>query len=740
MVNGLLLGWVAALTLSVVWPLLLPISVLMILTLAAAVWGRIPFLIGIGLGLCWGQGYAHWLTSPDRALAAGYHEVIARVTSAPVGDALYQRTHFRVERFPKKSFPWHEPRQLELSWYNGPTLSLGERYRLLVKLKDPDGSGNLGGHNGRRHRLAQGITAIGYVREGELLTDPGHWRRALMARLEAGVEALPRGDLIRALMLADKRGISQERWQQLRRSGLIHLMAVSGLHLSIVAGLVLALGYALMPRIWPDPRGRGRVLVWWAAGLAALGYALLAGFALPTQRALLMVLLGMLLLWLNRNARPWEVLLRVAALVLLFQPLAAMAPGYWLSFGAVGLILLFHWLGVGFGGQRLTQRLLSLFLLQGVITLGLFFLQGAWFGEATLHGLWANLLLLPLFSVLLLPLCLLAAGSYLLGAPQEVLLLADWALWPLELVAHWAAALPWGAGGIPQAILLPGVMLLMAAALVWLRPWRGWGWQAAILVLPFALLLQRPEPEWRIDVIDVGQGLAVLVQRQEGALLYDTGAGFASGFSYAQSAILPLLRERGVEALEWLVVSHGDQDHRGGVDALRETIPVGGQVGFGGRPCLQGPSHWRGLDLHWYQYERAGNDGSCVLVLSDGQRRVLLPGDIERGGEAHLLAQGVKGPFELLLAPHHGSSTSSSAEFVDAMQPNWVVYAAGRVNRWGFPHPEVEQRYRALGSRTLHTGRLGQLEFRFDEEAPTRFRSYRQQMAPWWYNRQLASR
>ncbi|GAA4896408.1 hypothetical protein GCM10023333_32050 [Ferrimonas pelagia] len=575
------------------------------------------------------------------------------------------------------------------------------------------------------------MSASGYIRRGQLLDETPHWRGDLLTQLAQASAELSRGDLLRALVLADTRAVSERDWQRMRQAGLVHLLAISGLHLSIVAGLVMSCGGWLLPRIWRDPRGRGRFAVWLLAAAAVLGYGALAGFALPTVRAALMVIFGLLLLWVSRAARPWEILLRVAALILLFQPLAAMTPGYWLSFGAVSVILLLSWWLPGPSTRR--DKILWFVQVQIALTLLLTLLQGVWFGQFSLHGIWTNLLLLPLFGALILPLCLLAAALFFAGAPAQVLQLADWALWPVDWVAMQASAVALGAGDLPLMWLWPLTAATLAAGLCWWSPWRAARWQAAILLLPLLALLWQQPARWRLDVIDVGQGLSVLVQRQGAALLYDTGARLPGGFSYAKVALLPLLRERGITRLDYLVISHGDNDHAGGASLLQRRIPIAQRIGFEGTPCTQGPSQWQGLTLSWFQAPLAGNDGSCVLLLEDGQRRVLLPGDIEQAGEASLLAQLPAGPIDLLLAPHHGSKTSSSQALVDALQPKRVVFPAGRYNRWNFPHPDVLARYRQQGAEIWISGQTGQLQI--DLGSSVSVLGYRQALAPWWYNR-----
>ncbi|MBY5993874.1 DNA internalization-related competence protein ComEC/Rec2 [Ferrimonas balearica] len=692
------------------------------------------------LGLVLLHCQAHRLVHPERPLSPGTVTLVATVASLPTGDEIYQRSDWQVEQIDgAEPAPWW-PNRVRLGWYRGPPLAQGERYRLTVTLKAPHGVLNQGSGNRRRQLLADGVSATGYVREGSRLSAERHWRQSLADTLATQTATLPQGDLIRALVLADRRGLDEARWQSLRASGLMHLVAISGLHLTIVAGLCLGLGRVLLPRLWPDPAGRGRPLAWVLAALAVLGYGALAGYGLPTRRAAVMVILALALLWRGRDARPWEILLRAAALVLLFAPLAALSAGFWLSFGAVATLLLLNWARPC--GQGAWARLVHLVYLQSGLTLVLVAIQGFWFGSYTLNALWANLLILPLFSLLILPVCLLC-GLLALAVPQWAPVLlqwADWSLAPLVWVAeasesassHW----PWLAGPMPGSAWWMLALLLLALVLVVLRPWRGWAWQGALLCLPLASALAFPAPGWRLHLLDVGQGLAAVVERQGRYLLYDTGAAFPSGYSYARQVVLPFLHARGASELDLLVVSHGDNDHAGGLDAITGAMPVAHHLGYGGAPCHRGPSHWQGLRLSWWQANLAGNNGSCTLRIDDGRHSLMLPGDMESAAERRMLNAGAVGPSTVLVSPHHGSASSSSAPFVQALAPQWVLVPAGWGNRWGFPKAAVRARYEALDSQVWVSGEEGQITVHFPPEGAVRAVSYRRHRAPWWYNRQ----
>lgn len=741
--NGFLLGWIAALLSARVWPALLPLPWLLVSIPAIALLRRYPVALGWVLGVVLFHVQAYRLLHPERPIVPGSATIMATVASLPTGDEIYQRSRWQVESINGERVSLWWPDRVQLGWYRGPVLAQGQRYQLDVVLKPPFGVLNQGGDNARRRLLSEGVVATGYVRQGVLQDDRRHWRGHLADNLAQQVGGLPRGDLIRALVLGDRRGITPERWQALRASGLVHLVAISGLHLSIVALWVLALGQRVLPRIWPSPAGAGRGTLWLLCGMLVVGYAALAGYALPTRRAAVTVLLVLAMLWRSREARGWELLLRAAALVLLLDPLAALGAGFWLSFGAVGILLLLNWWRPAGSGRRAKAR--HLLYLQLGLAVGMTLIQGMVLNLYSLQGVWTNLLVLPLFSLVILPLCLLAGALALLwpAVAGPVLTLADGALCMVTGVSDGAlwlqTRLPWLGGGLPGHIGVALVWLVAAAGLCWLRPWRGWRWQASLLALTFWIALVHRPVGWQLHLVDVGQGLAAVVERQGHFLLYDTGASFPSGYSYAQRAVLPVLSERGARSLDYLVLSHRDNDHAGGRQVIAEALPIDQRRGLGAG--CDGEEQWQGLTLSWWRRrdanpgEAATNNDSCTLRISDGEHSLLLPGDIEAAVEATMLQQGRVAPVSVLVSPHHGSLTSSSPAWLAALEPDWVLIPAGWNNRWGFPHPLVLARYQAQQAQVRVVGEEGQLTVRFEPgEAPTVI-SQRRHRAPWWYNR-----
>lgn len=724
--NSFLLGWVAAISSGLFWPALLPPGFLVV-TGAAALWllRQRPLLAGLLLGVCWFAWHGDRHITAAQPLREGEHQLVARLLTLPTRGALYQRTLWQVERIGETSLKIHHPNRIWLSYQGETQWQAGHLYQLRVMLRPPMGTFNQFSWNQRRHALASRVVAQGYIMEMKPLEQHSHWRVPLAQGLEQAVAALPRGDLLRALAMADRRGLSDERWQQLRAGGLTHLVAISGLHLSLVALVLVTVLGGLARRCFPTQGGRARLPVLLVAALGVIGYALLAGLGLATQRALIMALAAMVMLATGRFGHPWELLLRAAALLLLLDPLAVLGPGYWLSCCAVGIILLLVAQAPGWSQGPLA----SLVWIQCGLTLLLGLVQLGWFGSLSLHALWANLLMVPWVSLVALPVTLLAALWSWLSLPfaDSGLWLADLALWPLEQVAGVAHSLPGASLSWPHG-LITLVMIPLALWLMWRPPVAFARYLAPMLLIP-TLLTQAGEStmSWRMHVLDVRQGLSVVVEKQGRALVYDTGAAFPSGFSYAERVVDPFLKGRGIANLDYLVLSHGDNDHAGGAAVMKRLWP--GVREISGEGCKRGPTHWQGLELAWQKFDYQGNNGSCVLRISDGQHSVLFPGDIEAASEARMSPKRAT----VLVSPHHGSRSSSTDSWVRAVSPAIVIHPAGWRNRWRFPHPEVEARYRALGTIQKTTGRQGQVSVHFHPEGVTLL-SYSEQLAPYWYN------
>jgi competence protein ComEC len=639
-------------------------------------------------------------------------ELAARVVTLPDRTPRRVRFEAEVEDGPLAG------RRLAVAWYSVATPPrAGERWRLRVQVRRPRAHLNPGAVDLEAAWFERGIDGLATVREGRRLAAaaPGVLaaRAALVERIDAacGERAAACG-VVGGLAVGRTAGIDDATWRALRRTGTVHLVAISGLHVTLLGSLAALLAFAAARRsAWLVARLPAQVVAAAVGWTVAAGYALLAGASLPARRTVLMLAVVAAAALLRRPAPARQVLAAALLAVLMLDPLAVLAPGFWLSFAGVALLIAC----VGDAGP-----LRGALRAQLVASAGLAPILLAAFGTVPLVAPLANLVAIPAFNLLLVPLAL--AGCVLTPLAPE---LAD-ACFRLCARAAEAGLPALAALGemTPELVRGPaGALALASAALgtAWLLAPRGVPGRAlgAVLWLPLLLAPPRLAPgEFDARVLDVGHGLAVVVTTREHTLLYDAGPGGLDGDA-AGWAIEPTLAALGRRP-DLIVVSHDDRDHAGGMARLARAYPearwrVG--PGLDGPPCRAGQRwRWDGVLfelLHPVAAGPTGNDGSCVLRIAAPSGALLLPGDVEAEGESELLARGAALRADALVAPHHGSATSSGPAFVAAVAPRLVVHPAGWRNRWGFPRPEVVARYRALGARQLETGRDGAVDLRF---------------------------
>jgi competence protein ComEC len=672
----------------------------------------------------------------DPALDGQTRWVEGRITGLP------QRTGegLRFELTDSRSRKARLPKRIRVSWRGGPEVRSGERWRLAVSLKRPSGLLNFHGFDQEAWLLAQRIGATASVKDGERLAPARNaWRDSVRQRLMA-VDAQGREAGLAALVLGDGSGLAAEDWHVLQATGTVHLLVISGQHIGLLAGLVYGLiaglaRYGCWPRTWP----------WlpWACGLAfgaALGYGLLAGFGVPVQRACVMV--GLVLVWRLRfrHLGVWWPLLLALNGVLILEPLASLQPGFWLSFAAVAVLILAFAgrLGPWSVWQAWTrpQWLIAIGLFPVLLVLGL---------PISLSAPLANLVAVPWISLVVLPLALL--GTALLPLPwlgESLLWLAGGALAGLFEGLAWLAGLQpaWVPAEVPRGywwLSLLGTVLLLLPNGVPLR----------LLGLPMLLLAVFPPqervPHGQVDVVqlDVGQGQSLILRTRHHTLLYDAGPRTGT-FDLGARVVLPSLRKFGVDRLDMMLLSHADADHAGGAAAIAGGMPiqrvVGGEVEglpalLGTQPCVSGEQwQWDGVSFELWQWPGAdnGNAKSCVLQVQANGERLLLTGDIDRAAEQAFLASPLAVPTDWLQAPHHGSRSSSSKAFLQRLAPGSVLISRGRGNAFGHPHPQVLQRYQALGSQVYDSAEQGAVRLQLGAfAAPVVARSQRRFWREW---------
>lgn len=682
------------------------------------------------------------------------------------------------------------PKRLALSWYaHGRSgsdmvtdIEPGERWRLTVRLKRPHGNANPHGFDYEAWLLNHNLRATGYVRDdhrstlknerldafvpnaGNIIERSRSWLRS---RILAALPDKQYAGVIVALVIGDQRAIAQSDWEVFNRTGIGHLISISGLHITMIAGLFAGIVFnlwrrsffttAALPLILPAQKAAAA-----AGALAALIYVALAGFGVPAQRTLIMLSVVAASAWLSRLPSITHVLCVALFLVVLVDPWAVLWPGFWLSFGAVAIIL---YASIGRlerhgsaenGKKDWRKSLVTATRTQYAVTIGLVPLTMLLFGQFSLISPLANAAAIPLVSLLVAPLSL--AGS-ILPAP-----LSGWFLMLAHaLISALAALLGW-LSGMPAAVWtapLPSaaIFVIASAGMLWLLAPAGWPmrWLGLVCFLPLLLAAPlRPTKEamW-VTAFDVGQGSALLIETAHHRLLYDTGPSYSPDSDGGNRVILPYLKARGITSLDAIILSHGDNDHAGGAMSIIDAVDVewtASSLEDKSEFVVSAPRHrrceagqawsWDGVEfsiLHPSPEQYANlkvktNARSCVLKITANGKSILLPGDIGSAQEAQLLQAGVDQlRADVLLAPHHGSGTSSSPAFLDAVQPEVALFQVGYRNRFRHPKAEVFERYGERDIERLRSDESGAILLRFGETLDVR--EYRKENARYWYGR-----
>ena len=734
------------------------------------------------------------------------------ITSLPQRSASGLRFRFEVEHAtqagPAGPVQVKVPTLLALGWYAGfhedaaaaqprGELRAGQRWRFTLRLRQPHGNLNPHGFDYELNLFEQGVRATGYVRDApppELLHRAAGYpverlRQRVRDAIEASVPDRRAAGVLAALAVGDQGAIDREDWDLYRNTGIAHLVSISGLHITMFAWLAGAVVAALWRRsacamLWLAVPPAAR----WGGLMFASAYAVFSGWGVPSQRTIWMLATVTALQALGLRW-PWLlVLLTAAVVVTAIDPWALMQAGFWLSFVAVGLLMASSnsvslpmpvpvsaavpapVAGTGVERRaaatgwrswpaRLWATVRADLRTQVIATLGLTPLTLVFFQQVSVIGFAANLIAIPLITLVITPLALLGVALVPLWA------LAAWVVQQLNTALGWLAVLPgavWTVAAAPVWAQWAGIMA--AVLMVIPLPWR-----ARLLALPLAMPLLMPPrdlpAEGRFDVIavDVGQGTSVLLRTRSHLLVFDAGPQYSRDSDAGQRVLLPLLRGRGEARIDRLVLSHRDLDHVGGarslltalaVDELHSSLEAGHPlralaVKRGGADvrCSAGQSWvWDGVRFEVLRpeiadYERTlkTNAMSCVLRVSepgDGGHSVLLTGDIEREQEAALVAMhGERLRSDVLIVPHHGSRTSSTGAFLDAVAPKLAVFQAGYRNRFGHPAPDVLARYRERGIAIVTSPRCGAWQWRGGAAAPADAVCQRDAVRRYWHHR-----
>nr|VFJ65038.1 MAG: competence protein ComEC [Candidatus Kentron sp. DK] len=755
---------------------LLPGAILLALSRSSA----LRLVAWFGMGFTWallraGMGLADILPVALEGQDVTCHGVIASLPVETGHKTRFLLDIIRVEETPAPApatrekptaDPWGPGRRARLNWYHrAPRLLPGETWRLTVRLKRPRGFRNPGGFDYERWLFQQGIHATGYVRSapgnGKI---PGHGRISpdsvryrLARKIDKALGGASHAGIVKALAIGVRDGITEDQWATLRATGTAHLMAISGLHIGLVTTLIFFLTRALwarlpgMPLLIPAQRMAAPI-----AALGALGYAALAGFSLPTQRALVMVCVVMAAIFRRRQLPPGYALALALLLILLLDPFSVLSVGFWLSFAAVAIILFSMTGHLSAHETWWRWGRVQIAVAIGLMPLAvLFFHQHPWIGPL------ANLLAIPWIGFVAVPLVLL--GTCLVALVPD-------AGGPLLAGGEWTIAVSWpwlegleSLGWVYHTGFSPPLWTIIAAGIgvvLLLLPRGAPGrWLGALWLLPlFWVSPPRPAPgELWFTLLDVGQGLAAVARTHEHVLVYDTGPRYGPGFDAGRAVLVPFLQSRGIAFVDRLVLSHRDADHAGGLGSLLAEFPVGTVLAnTAGIPATGGPVstehqgastnntawrnatcrdgvrwRWDGVDFRFLHPptggKTSGNDGSCVLAITNTEGSILLTGDIQHGAERRLVrAHGDTLQADVLVVPHHGSDTSSSEAFLAKVKPRYALFSTGHRNRFGLPSEEILDRYGHTGAELLFSDRDGAIGFRLTPgkgvATPTRYR------------------
>ncbi|MDA8007571.1 MAG: DNA internalization-related competence protein ComEC/Rec2 [Gammaproteobacteria bacterium] len=717
----------------------------------------------LALGLGWAvlSGAAALEAGLPAALEKKDVVISGRVVGVPATSGRAQRFDFEIERLVRRGDEHALPRPFRARlrlFAEQPQIRSGQRWRFTARLKRARGYQNPGAHfNQETYLFHHRLRASGYVRtrpRPQLLSPPGAFtpsgfRQRVAAFIRDSLGDGGRAGLVTALSVGLRSDMRAGDWDVLTRTGTIHLVAISGLHIGLVSALVLMLA----GRIW---RFAGKLPLWLPApkfgvlaGLAAgLVYALLAGMTIPTQRAACMLAVVALAMFFTRRPFGGETLLLALTLVLAVDPLAPLSGGFWLSFGAVAVLMMSaeHMrvqplpidtpIAAPFRATRNAARHIRMWsAAQAVLFIGMAPLLLALFQRVSLSAPLANLAAIPLIGMVAVPLALFGLLLYALGLESAAAFAfgaSHWVIEKLWLLLEALAAMRWSVWrqpappwwALPPAAL--GACLLLsrralparASGLLWMLP------------LFFTAQTAPGAGEFRYTMLEVGNGLASVVQTQNHFLVYDAGPRYESGYDSGEAVVAPYLRMRGAKNMDALVVSHGDNDHSGGRGALLAQFSAGEvftsdpELMPDARRCAAGQKwEWDGVEfaMLWPPPDTAlrGNEASCVLKITSRFGSLLLSGDIGALAEEFLLESGAGMQADILLAPHHGSKTSSTGDFLRRVNPRAALASAGYLNRYDHPHREVRARYAAAGIPLLITADEGAITASFSSAGIT---------------------
>ena len=707
-------------------------------------YGLFSFCLGMTYVFLWGQ----WQISHRLPPVESYYDVAISGVVIGLPDELSDRVRFELQVDHERMFEADKLRRVRLTWYrHAQTIKPGQRWRLSVRLKSPRSLVNPAGFDFAAWHLSRGIDARGYVRSDfapELLGEVNTglvWFDRQRYKLSQWLNSFDfiQQDLatLQALLLGDKRLLSDTQWQLLKVTGTVHLVVISGLHI----GVACLLGYWIAALIQlPLVIARFQVAdlrPWriFIGLLCATAYAVLAGFTIPTQRALIMAAAILLPPVFGMSLSVWQRWWLALVLVLLTQPLSPLQAGFWLSFAAVAILLM---VVSKSSDNRFWSRIKSVMKAQMAIFIGLLPVLLLFTGSFSLISPLVNLFAIPYISLLVLPALVLLIPLMALGLDSVSVVLIHEMLAVFWEVLSWVSGISekwWPVAAlerkITESVSFEVESLLMASMGICLLflpkvvPLRIFG---LLLCLPllFAEAERIPGDNFKVWVLDVGQGLSVLVKTSNHALLFDAGASYPGG-SVADSFVIPSLNRLGVHSLDWLVISHGDNDHSGGFKAVNQALKpdkvLVGSLHWQAKQALpdskagkcESGQRWQvdGVTFMFIQPETSDgmkeNNKSCVLLIENQQCRLVMPGDAEAVIEKQITLSGrrLSDKYTWLVAGHHGSNTSTGSMWLNWLKPQQIIFSSGYSNRYGHPAERVLQRINMRSLPWFDTGQHG---------------------------------
>lgn len=746
---------------ALIWPELPNFIILLCLFILACGLTFIPkgiHLSGGLFGIVWMASLGHWQLNWQlpREEISQIHQISGTVESI-VRHSSQIRFNFIIDGIDKDAHL--SQAKVRLSWLQ-PALIVkqGNRLTLSVKLKPPHGLANQGGFNYQQWLISENIVATGYVKNSainKIESANTTIRQTLVDRLSK--LNLKNERWIAALSVGDRSLFAKQDWQLVQSTGTAHLVAISGLHLGIVAFwcyLLSSMVLSILQRVFPLKQAidyRRIILV--VVLICSFFYANIAGFSIPTVRAWLMLAFISMLLFTRNHWSVGHISIYCLFIAILLNPLSILSISFWLSFLAIFLIWLIIWrwpVEILKEQQPSAIQIWKRNILVGIrlqILLGVLMMPiVAWqFSMVSMSSTLVNLIAVPIVTFVLVPLCLLGSLLLLFHTPSAASLfkLIDLIITHCIDFLKWIDASGMSLFQLPEMPFVVWSLALIGGLLLLLPMTAVKKVLIPILLLPvLSYFLPNKDNDYTINVLDVGQGLSVVVMRNQNVLIYDVGGSFPSGFNMAEAAILPFLNQHGVTHIDTLIISHFDNDHAGSLPHLTAAIEID-QIITTKNQCHHSLKlNWRNLQIQslWplSADSESSNDNSCVIRISDGRWTVILPGDISKTIEYKLVAQQKSQlTADILIAPHHGSNTSSSNEFIWAIDAKHVVFSVGYKNRWDFPKQDVVNRYVAGTSSTLYsTAETGQISFTLTD-TEIKVETYRGDLFPVWYNRFL---